>query len=85
MPPDVRREVGAPGEFDALSDDELLAAPRERLAKLGLTSDAGSGTRQRSSPHATPRMNSNQLVQVLDGQGGVKRRALVNVTYNRPC
>jgi hypothetical protein len=29
-----RKEIGAPGEFDHLSDDELLAALRERFAKL---------------------------------------------------
>ena len=34
-----RREVGGPGEFDHLSDDELLAALRERLARLGLSPD----------------------------------------------
>jgi hypothetical protein len=40
-----RAEIGTPGEFDHLSDDELLAALRERLNELGLTSDAGSDTR----------------------------------------
>ncbi len=35
-----RAEVGGPGEFDHLSDDELLAALRERIAALGLTPDA---------------------------------------------
>jgi hypothetical protein len=28
------REIGAPGEFDALTDNELLAALRERCARL---------------------------------------------------
>ena len=37
-----RREIGAPGEFDALSDDELERAVRERFNALGLTPDAGS-------------------------------------------
>jgi Fe2+ transport system protein FeoA len=40
-----RREIGAPGEFEALTDDELLAALRERLRALGLAPDAGSDTR----------------------------------------
>jgi hypothetical protein len=39
------REVGAPGEFEALSDDELERALREQLAALGLTPDAGSDRR----------------------------------------
>ena len=30
-----RAEIGGPGEFDHLSDDELLAAIRERSARLG--------------------------------------------------
>jgi phage terminase small subunit len=30
-----RKEIGQPGEFDHLTDDELLAQIRERLAKLG--------------------------------------------------
>jgi len=29
-----RAEIGGPGEFDHLSDDELLAAIRERWARL---------------------------------------------------
>jgi hypothetical protein len=29
-----RSEVGAPGEFEAMTDDELLAALRERFARL---------------------------------------------------
>ena len=29
-----RAEIGAPGEFDAMSDDELLASIRERFARL---------------------------------------------------
>jgi hypothetical protein len=29
----------SPGEFDALTDDELLQALRERIARLGLTPD----------------------------------------------
>jgi hypothetical protein len=37
-----RREIGAPSEFEALTDDELLAALRERLRALGLAPDAGS-------------------------------------------
>jgi hypothetical protein len=41
-----RKEVGRPGEFDALTDDELERALRERLNSLGLlTPDAGSDTR----------------------------------------
>jgi hypothetical protein len=40
-----RREIGAPGEFEALTDDELLAALRERLRALDLAPDAGSDTR----------------------------------------
>jgi hypothetical protein len=40
-----RREIGAPGEFEALTDDKLLAALRERLRALGLAPDAGSDTR----------------------------------------
>jgi phage terminase small subunit len=49
-----RREVGAPGEFDALSDDELERAIVERLGRLGFavskvegerTPDAESDTR----------------------------------------
>jgi hypothetical protein len=30
-----RREIGAPGEFDALSDDELERAVRERFQCIG--------------------------------------------------
>ena len=37
-----KAEIGAPGEFDALSDDELERAVRERFNALGLTPDAGS-------------------------------------------
>jgi hypothetical protein len=40
-----RREIGAPGEFDALTDDELERALVERFRALGLTPDAGSDTR----------------------------------------
>jgi hypothetical protein len=41
-----RKEVRRPGEFDALTDDELERALRERLNSLGLlTPDAGSDTR----------------------------------------
>jgi hypothetical protein len=40
-----RREIGAPGEFDALSDDELERALIERFRALGLNADAGSDTR----------------------------------------
>jgi hypothetical protein len=40
-----RREIGAPGEFEALSDDELECVVIERLNALGLTPDAGSDTR----------------------------------------
>jgi hypothetical protein len=29
-----RAEIGAPGEFEAMSDDELLAAIRERFTRL---------------------------------------------------
>ena len=36
---------GAPGEFETLTDDELLAVLRERLRALGLAPDAGSHTR----------------------------------------
>jgi hypothetical protein len=32
-----RAEVGAPGEYDALSDDELERMLIERIAKLGYT------------------------------------------------
>ena len=40
-----RSELGAPGEFEALSDDELERALAERLSALGLAPDAGSDTR----------------------------------------
>ena len=30
-----RKEIGAPGEFDHLTDDELERAVRERLVALG--------------------------------------------------
>jgi hypothetical protein len=30
-------EIGAPGEFDAMSDDELERALIERMARLGFT------------------------------------------------
>jgi hypothetical protein len=40
-----RREIGAPGEFDALTDDELERALVERFSALRLTPDAGSDTR----------------------------------------
>jgi hypothetical protein len=39
-----RKEVGAPGEFENLTDAELERALVERLARLGLTGDAGSDT-----------------------------------------
>jgi len=39
-----RREIGAPGEFEALTDDELERAIIERFTALGLTPDAGSNT-----------------------------------------
>jgi hypothetical protein len=32
-----RQEVGAPGEYDALSDEELERQIMERVARLGLT------------------------------------------------
>jgi hypothetical protein len=34
-----RSEIGAPGEFDNLTDDELLTVLRERIERLGLTPD----------------------------------------------
>jgi hypothetical protein len=40
-----RREIGAPGEFDSLADDELERAIVERLSALGLLPDAASDTR----------------------------------------
>jgi hypothetical protein len=40
-----RREIGAPGEFDALTDDELERALVERFSALGLMPDAGSDMR----------------------------------------
>jgi hypothetical protein len=40
-----RREIGAPGEFEALTNDELERALVERFSALGLTPDAGSDTR----------------------------------------
>jgi hypothetical protein len=36
-----RKEVGPPGAFDELSDDQLERALRERISALGLTPDAG--------------------------------------------
>jgi hypothetical protein len=35
-----RAEIGAPGEFDALTDEELERALIEHLSELGLTADA---------------------------------------------
>lgn len=40
-----RKEIGQPGAFDDLSDDELERALVERFGALGLTPDAGSDTR----------------------------------------
>jgi hypothetical protein len=40
-----RCEVGPPGAFDTMTDDELERALIERLSALGLTPDAGSDTR----------------------------------------
>jgi Fe2+ transport system protein FeoA len=40
-----RKEVGPPGAFDDLSDEQLERALRDRLSTLGLTPDAGSDTR----------------------------------------
>ena len=40
-----RREIGAPGEFEALTDDDCSRRLRERLRALGLAPDAGSDTR----------------------------------------
>jgi hypothetical protein len=38
-----RAEIGSPGEFDHLTDDQVLQALRERISALGLTPlDAGS-------------------------------------------
>jgi phage terminase small subunit len=37
-----RREIGSPGEFDQLSDDELERLLVERIKALGLMPDAGS-------------------------------------------
>jgi hypothetical protein len=37
-----RREVGTPGAFDAMTDDELERALIERINASGLTPDAGS-------------------------------------------
>jgi hypothetical protein len=39
------REVGAPGEFEALTDDELERTVFERFSALGLTPNARSDTR----------------------------------------
>jgi hypothetical protein len=36
------KEVGRPGEFEALTDDELERALRERFSASGLTPDAGT-------------------------------------------
>ena len=44
-----RREIGAPGEFESLTDDELERAVVERFNALGLTPDAGSDTRHSSA------------------------------------
>jgi hypothetical protein len=35
-----RQEVGGPGEYDALSDDELERQIMERVARLGFTNAA---------------------------------------------
>jgi hypothetical protein len=40
-----RKEVGTPGVFDSLTDDELERALIERINALGLMPDAGSETR----------------------------------------
>jgi hypothetical protein len=40
-----RKEVGPPGAFDAMTDEELERALIERFNALGLTPDAGSDTR----------------------------------------
>ena len=43
-----RAEIGGPGEFDHLSDDELVAAIRERYAEFErnlITPDGGSDKR----------------------------------------
>ena len=40
-----RQEVGRPGEFETMTDDELERALIERFSALGLTPDAGSDTR----------------------------------------
>jgi hypothetical protein len=40
-----RREIGVPGEFESLADDELEHALRERFSALGLIPDAGSDPR----------------------------------------
>jgi uncharacterized protein (DUF2461 family) len=40
-----RKRIGAPDEFETLTDAELLAALRERFHALGLMPDAGSDTR----------------------------------------
>jgi hypothetical protein len=40
-----RAEIGGPGEFDALTDDELERALIERFSGLGLTPDARSDRR----------------------------------------
>jgi len=40
-----RSEVGPPGEFEALADDELERAVVDRFSSLGLRLDAGSDTR----------------------------------------
>jgi hypothetical protein len=39
-----RSEVGAPGEFDALSDDDLERALLERISALGLVLEVKSET-----------------------------------------
>jgi hypothetical protein len=40
-----RSEIGAPGEFEALADDELERAIVERFQALGLSPDSGSERR----------------------------------------
>ena len=39
-----RQEVGVPGEFDALTDDELERMLAERIADLGIVPDSGTDT-----------------------------------------
>jgi hypothetical protein len=40
-----RTEIGAPGEFETMTDDELERALVERFSALGLTRDAGNDSR----------------------------------------